>query len=289
MGAAAWVCFFFSFRSRPPESLFSSPADVPSPTKRARAAEDAADSGNNNSNPDDDFVDVAPLAAALPPVAVAAPVPKLPGKKSKTKSDAQVRAAAERKAKAIARRSAADDVLIALTTSYEGLVQYGSCTCFLLRSASIATVRRLCAAREPPVAVSCATDGQTDGSNRPPEVLFCDLCSHCKSEGDVRRQLEVINSEGVPSHCWRPQIDLASLSVCDAFHLFVLQTAAAFPDPIDGPVLPWRFELDRFRAHLMKHINTNFTYYVVRKKSNRRDGELLLLSCFFVAVDFAHA
>lgn len=176
----------------------------------------------------------------------------------------------------------ADASLIALRSTYDAYHGSLSCSCHELRDCGIDSLKSLC------VVHGLSSDGDK-------RTLLCRLCATCATVADVGDQLDAVDHERVAAKWWRPKILNTSLSVVDAYHIAVRKAAAAelvlrADSQINAAAAnpPWVWHLDRFRAHTMKHLVTNYNYYITKGRSNRANGSYsLMVGLFMDSIDFS--
>jgi hypothetical protein len=91
------------------------------------------------------------------------------------------------------------------------------------------------------------------------------LCVVCQTVEDVAA-VGGGEREGIRAQFWDPLVIMQILSVLDAMHLSFRQAIDSVPN---GPTaVHVRFELNRFRAHLLSHAQTNGHRYLFQGKVN---------------------
>jgi hypothetical protein len=96
-------------------------------------------------------------------------------------------------------------------------------------------------------------------------VLLAEICPVCKTEAEVVASLAAAGFEGgIPPEYLTPITDLTALSFVAAIWL---DCEKRLPE-LSADLLTGMREL---RAHLLKHFDTNYHYYVVRGVENRED------------------
>jgi hypothetical protein len=218
-----------------------------------------------------------------------------------------------------------DGVLSAaqLAQRYLEKVADAACSCTLLKRTLVDGMRDLC--RDARVGVDI---GYLDTAGKrkllPKTLLRVALCPTCTTAEQSASAMDDRTDERVEACFWRPVINPGHpLTVIQAYHLH-LQThvtrltqeaaAAAAVDDVAAalgaqelepvPVgprpaerarvvdSPAAYDLNRFRAHTMKHLLTNWNYYVTKGRVNKTDGThatISPLTVFFSSLTRSHA
>lgn len=145
----------------------------------------------------------------------------------------------------------------------------GSCTCVRFKVLSVKRVRKICCDSRISVPTMAAAVAPAAAKAIQKNNLLVALCPVCKNVNDVRA-IGGAEEEGIANKFWLPPVDQAQLSIVDAFHLAMMRDIAAF-----DAASPIFYELNRFRAHIMAHIVSNFQYYVQRGLVNRQNGKVV--------------
>ncbi len=199
-----------------------------------------------------------------------------------------------------------DDALSAavLAQRYLDTSASASCTCTLLKRTLVDDMRGLC--RDPRVGVSVHYQDTTGARKLLTKTLLrVALCPTCTTAEQSASAMDDRTEERIEACYWRPTINPGHpLTVIQAYHLHLqdhvvrlareAEDAAAVDDvaaelaahalePMPVPqaqpagharVLdsPAAYDLNRFRAHTMKHLLTNWNYYVTKGRVNKNDG-----------------
>lgn len=154
----------------------------------------------------------------------------------------------------------------------------GACSCAFLKTFLVGPLRAMCA--QPDVCVDTTFEDSKTRKRKhlAKPLLLLRLCAKCETVEDVANA-NYADVEGVGHHCWVPPVpDQAALHVCDAYHMYIMEFLTRHhPDPAS----PIRYELNRFRAHTLKHLRTNWTYYVTKGRQNKADGKFM--HCYFMS------
>jgi hypothetical protein len=155
----------------------------------------------------------------------------------------------------------AEDDAVVLRTRYDFARDNRQCTCHFLKLLLVKPLRRL--ARELNIE-TVFVDGAVRKKIAKP-LLLLSLCGVCQTVEDVAA-VGGGEREGIPAKFWAPLIIVQILSVLDAMHLSFRQAIESVPN---GPTaVHIRFELNRFRAHLLSHAETNGRRYLFQGKVN---------------------
>jgi hypothetical protein len=111
--------------------------------------------------------------------------------------------------------------------------------------------------------------------------LILEICPKCITADDQPGRQPAAGQEGVGREFWEWTVSPGQLSIVDAFHLRLGQDIERL-QRLDFGGREAAEEVHRFRAHMMKHLGTNWNYYVVRGRSNYVDSEFL----FFFSLSF---
>lgn len=161
-----------------------------------------------------------------------------------------------------------------------------SCACALLKPLKVQQLRNLCN-REDVTVDTTYVDSETGKLKLLPKLLLLlEMCPVCDTVENVKEATANATDEGIDGKYWNPQMDPDALSVCDAFHLVLLHVITGLPDRS-----PIRYDLNRFRAHLLQHLVTNWTYHVTKGRQNRLNGNgsvgvRVLRQCVFLCLFF---
>lgn len=154
-----------------------------------------------------------------------------------------------------------EDLAANLRAQYDRLRANNQCTCHLLKPQLVQPLRNLAKAVQ---IETSFLDGDKKKLVAKP-LLLLTLCGVCQTLEDVAA-VGGGEREGIAAKFWAPIIVVQILSVLDALHLSFRQAAVNFPD---GPTaVHVRFELNRFRAHLLSHAETNSRRYLFQGKIN---------------------
>jgi hypothetical protein len=154
-----------------------------------------------------------------------------------------------------------EDEAVALRTRYDVARGNQQCTCHFLKPLLVKPLRQL--ARGLNIETRFV-DGEARKKIAKP-LLLLSLCGVCQTVEDVAA-VGGGEREGIKSQFWAPLIIVQILSVLDAMHLSFRQAIDNVPN---GPTaMHIRFELNRFRAHLLSHVQTNGRRYLFQGKVN---------------------
>lgn len=134
------------------------------------------------------------------------------------------------------------------------------CSCYELNQLAVDDIRQLCIARN----ISTTDE---DGKPLKKKDLLLEACPMCLTAEQVDAALQGANlRQGVPDEYWQWNPGVAPYSLMSAFHLALVRTAqqpanAAFAN-----------DLQDFRAHVLRMMHVNYTFYVTHGKVNRSDG-----------------
>ncbi len=202
-------------------------------------------------------------SGATQPVDVAPDSPPLQGQPGRNRAHEMAAAA----------REAVDDGAEAGAVPVDSYVRMRArkqCSCIMLKRFYVGPLRALC--KHPRVMVDTKFIDSESGRPRllPKKLLLLRLCVVCETLEEVANANDD-DVEGVEHTCWFPPTpDPSALSVCDAYHLFFVAYFESNDLAAESPI---RYELNRFRAHTLKHLRTNWVYYVKKGRQNREGGE----------------
>jgi hypothetical protein len=155
----------------------------------------------------------------------------------------------------------AEDEAVVLRTRYDVARGNQQCTCHFLKPLLVKPLRQLARGLNIETAF---VDGEVRKKIAKP-LLLLSLCGVCQTIEDVAA-VGGGEREGIPAKFWAPLIIVQILSVLDAMHLSFRQAIDNVPN---GPTAAHvRFELNRFRAHLLSHAETNGRRYLFQGKVN---------------------
>jgi hypothetical protein len=154
-----------------------------------------------------------------------------------------------------------EDEAVVLRTRYDVARGNQQCTCHFLKPLLVKPLRHLAKGLN-------VETGFVDGEGRKKiakPLLLLSLCGVCQTIEDVAA-VGGGEREGIKAQFWAPLVILQILSVLDAMHLSFRQAIDLVPN---GPTaVHVRFELNRFRAHLLSHAQTNGHRYLFQGKVN---------------------
>jgi hypothetical protein len=154
-----------------------------------------------------------------------------------------------------------EDEAVVLRTRYDVARGNQQCTCHFLKPLLVKPLRQLAKGLN-------IETGFVDGEVRKKvakPLLLLSLCGVCQTIEDVAA-VGGGEREGIKAQFWAPLVILQILSVLDAMHLSFRQAIDNVPN---GPTaVHVRFELNRFRAHLLSHAQTNGHRYLFQGKVN---------------------
>lgn len=170
---------------------------------------------------------------------------------------------------------AAQAALAELQRQFNDARNRGDCTCALLYGELIGPLRSLAIAAGVPIYPPRGDDGAAKQKKLTKVPLLLAMCMHCTTEDEVVAAGTAGRGaarEGVEARWWDLAVDINndSLSLCDAFHLYMVIAAASADEAA-------RYNVNRFRAHLLAHVNTNWDYYVNKGRQNIRNGECMMM------------
>ncbi len=154
-----------------------------------------------------------------------------------------------------------EDLAANLRAQYDRARGNNQCTCHFLKPLLIQPLRKLAKAVD---IDTYFVDGEKKKLVAKP-LLLLSLCGVCQTIEDVAA-VGGGEREGILAKFWAPLIIVQILSVLDAMHLSFRQAIDNVPN---GPTAAHiKFELNRFRAHLLSHAETNGRRYLFQGKIN---------------------
>ena len=154
-----------------------------------------------------------------------------------------------------------EDEGVALRTRYDVARGNQQCTCHFLKPLLVKPLRQLAKGLN---IETVFVDGEVRKKIAKP-LLLLSLCGVCQTVEDVA-SVGGGEREGIRAQFWAPLVIMQILSVLDAMHLSFRQAIDNVPN---GPTaVHVRFELNRFRAHLLSHTHANGHRYLFQGKIN---------------------
>jgi hypothetical protein len=154
-----------------------------------------------------------------------------------------------------------EDEAVVLRTRYDVARGNQQCTCHFLKPLLVKPLRQLAKGLN---IETVFVDGEVRKKIAKP-LLLLSLCGVCQTVEDVAA-VGGGEREGIRAQFWAPFVIMQILSVLDAMHLSFRQAINNVPN---GPTaVHVRFELNRFRAHLLSHAQTNGHRYLFQGKVN---------------------